>query len=354
MTVTLGDPLSPDPHKLAAFLNMVEATGRWTNGGPLVRQLEQEIGFTEGWNSVAATSSGTAALIVALLALDLPPGSEVVTTPLTFRATTLAIEAAGLVPVFAAVDPASLNLDPSAVDSAIGPLTGAILPVHLFGLPVDPFLDEVAARRGIPVVYDAAHAFGLPAISGRGIATAYSLHATKLLHTGEGGAIATNSEQIAERARRISNFGIDDTLDAGPGVNAKLSEVAAAVGLAMLDSIEEEKAARRRIRESYQAALLTGGRASVHAPGHERALLVEPVRCTADDQASIVADLAAAGVVARTFPALCAPGQRYATTTLVGASREETVDLARTVVALPIHGRVSAEQVDAIIRVLRG
>lgn len=354
VTVIIGDPLSPDPAELASLLGDIETSRRWTNGGPLATRLEQSIAATEGWKSVAATSSGTSALTVALLALNAPPGSEVVTTPLTFRASALAIEAAGLVPVFAAVDPQSLNLDASAVDSAIGPRTRAILAVHLFGLPVDSLIDEVASRRGIPVIYDAAHAFGLSTISGRGAATAYSLHATKLLHTGEGGALATDSEQLAERARRISNFGIDGAMDAGSGVNAKLSEIAAAVGLAMLNSIEGEKDARRRVRAAYENALASGGRASIHAPGRERALIIEPVRCQPEDQADLITDLAREGIFARTFPALCAPGQRYATTPIVGASRERIIELARTVVALPIHGRVRPDQAEAIGRVLRG
>lgn len=354
MTVTLGQPLSPHPDELAALLASVSTSGRWTNDGPLVALLEQRLAATQGWRSVAATSSGTTALTAALLALDLAAGSEVITTPLTFRATALAIEAAGLTPVFAAVDPLTLNLLPDAVEQAVSPRTGAILPVHLFGVPVDPAIDEVASRLDIPVVYDAAHAFGLGSISGRGAATAYSLHATKLLHTGEGGAVATNDPAMARRVRAVRNFGFGGGEDAGPGLNAKLSEVAAAVGLAVWGAVDAEMDARRQVREAYSAGLVPGGRAQAHVPGIERALVMEPVRCSPDDQAALVADLAAAGIAARTFPALCGPTQRFRTARIVGASREDTVALASTVIALPIHGGVLPHHTDAAAEVLRG
>lgn len=351
MTLRLGSPLPPDSVRLTAALERIRASGRWTNDGPLATELELRFAAREGAAFASAVSSGTTALTVALLALDLPPGAEVVTSPLTFRATAMAIEAAGLSPVFAAVDPESLTLDALAVERALSPKTGAILPVHLFGLPVDAAVDAVAADRGLPLVFDAAHAFGA-GVAGRGTATAYSLHATKLLHTGEGGMIATDDPTVASRVRRIRNFGIDDDHDDGPGVNAKLSEVAAAVGLAMWDDLDAEIDARRRVRDAYAAAIASSTRVRHHGHGFDRALLFDAVRCEPGQQSAILDDLAGVDVVARRFPALSSAGGRFATARLVGATREQMSALSDSLVALPIHGRITAEQLAAVCAVL--
>ena len=352
MAVRLGVPLDPDAVEFAALLTLIRESGQWSNNGPLVKQLEQWFATSQQWGNAAAVSSGTSALHVALLALGLEPGSEVITSPLTFRATALAIEAAGLVPVFVAVEPDSLNLDPRAVEAAISNRTSAILPVHLFGLPADPELDAVGARHDVPVVYDAAHAFGAVGIAGRGAAAAYSLHATKILHTGEGGMIATDSPELAVRIRRTRSFGTDGPESPQAGVNAKLSEVSAAVGLAMLSRLEQETAARRSIRDRYRAALELSSRLREHAPGRDRAFVFEPVRCAPLERESIINELAAAGVETRVFPALCEPGDRWETAPMNAGDRRDTIELASSVVALPIHGRITEGQLDAIVTVL--
>lgn len=350
--LTLGQPLAPDAAQLAALTEEIAANARWSNSGPLAERLETRLREHSGWPHIAVTSSGTAALTAALLALDLPRGAEVITTPLSFRATPLAIEAAGLVPVFASVDPITLCLEPEAVRDAIGPNTAALLPVHLFGVAADPALDAVAADAGIPVVYDAAHAFGLASVVGRGTATAYSLHATKLLHTGEGGFVASTDPSVADRVRTVRNFGIDGGHDAGSGVNAKLPELSAALGLAQWDLLPAEIAARQRVRDAYTAAIHAGSRVTEFAPGHERALVMEVVRCDPHDQADIVKQLADRGILARTFAALCAPGQRYASTALHGADAAEMVRHSASAIALPLHGRVRDEHLAVVAEVL--
>lgn len=352
MTVTLGQPLAPDPALFAELAGGVWQRARWSNGGPLVAELERRLEQETGWRHALAAASGTSALTAALLALDLPRGGEVVTTPLTFRATALAIESAGLTPVFAAVDPDSLNLDPEAVATAIGPRTVAVLPVHLFGVAADPALESVAAEYGLPVVYDAAHAYGSAEIVARGSITAYSLHATKLLHTGEGGFIATQSDELDARARHAVNFGIDGASDRGAGINGKLAELAAAVGLATLPRLADEIAARKALRAAYTAAAATGGRLRPHLPGRPRALVMEVLRCDPADQSRIVLELAQRGIAARTFPALCAPGQRYADAGIAGTDAAAMAELARTSIAFPFHGRVLPEHVASITEVL--
>lgn len=350
MTTTLGLPLAPDPELFAELSAGVWERARWSNGGPLVTELERELAAREGWQHVIATSSGTAALTAALLALELPAGGEVITTPLTFRATTLAIEAAGLTPVFVAVDPETLNLSAAAVAEAINERTAAIAPVHLFGLAVDPAIDQLAAQHGVPVVYDAAHTFGLADAAGRGTLTAYSLHATKLLHTGEGGFVATNDEALAQRVREVINFGID-AAGGHAGFNGKLAELPAAVGLAVLPKLEAEIAARLALRSRYAEIIASSSRVQQHAPGSERALIIEVFRCEPSDQARILAELAERDVIARAFPALV-DGGRFACFPVVGGSAKEAIALSQTVIALPFHGGVDAAAVAAIAEVL--
>lgn len=352
VTVTLGQPLAPDRAVLDGLLDQIAAASRWSNDGPVVRLLETTLAGDLGWAQVVATASGTTALTLALLALDLPPGAEVITTPLTFAATAQAIEAAGLVPVFAGVDAGTLTLDPAAVRSAIGPRTGAVLPVHLFGVAADPALDALGAEMGLPVVYDAAHAYAFPAIAGRGAATAYSLHATKLLHTGEGGLVATDDAGLGARARTARNFGLRDGDVVRAGTNGKLPELSAALGLAIRPRLGEEIAGRQRLRLAYARALAAGSHCRPHAPGHARALVMEAVRCAPSDQHRLLDDLADRGAIGRRFPALSDPGQRYDSVRLVGAAAADMALLARSVVALPLHGRVTEADAAAICEVL--
>lgn len=350
---TLGEPLVPDAGELARLLASVALSGRWTNGGPLSQRLRDETRTLLGWPHAVLTSSGTSALTVALLALDLPAGGEVVTTPLTFVATAQAIESAGLVPVFAAVDPSTLTLSPEAVAQAIGPRTVAIVPVHLFGIAVDAAVDTVAADHGLPVVYDAAHAFGFDDIVGRGSLTAYSLHATKILHTGEGGLVATADAGLADRATTACNFGLGaDGVAPRRGTNAKLPETSAAVGLAMVNAVPDELDARRRLRERYVEAVDGSTRGRRHAPGVPRGLVMEVFRCDPGDRAGIERELSERDVIARSFPALCAPGSRYARTEVIGATPSEMTALADGVLAVPFHGRVPRDAVDALAAVL--
>lgn len=353
MTVTLGQPIPPDLTILDALVRQIHDSARWSNDGAVVRELERRTADDLGWASTAATSSGTSALTVALLALDLPRGAEVITTALTFPATVQAIEAAGLVPVFAAPDPDTLTLDAAAVRAAIGPRTAAVLSVHLFGLAAAPAVDAVAAAAGLPVVHDAAHAYGFDQIIGRGTTTAYSLHATKLLHCGEGGLVATDDDAVARRIRQVRNFGLHgDRVDL-PGTNAKMPELSAALGLAVRSRLEREIVARQRVRDSYAAAVQDSSRVRAHAPGHPRALVTEVVRCDPADQQSLLDELAGKQVIARRFPALCEPGQRYAGIRLQDTDVRTVTAAARSVIALPIHGRITDDQLATIGAVLR-
>jgi dTDP-4-amino-4,6-dideoxygalactose transaminase len=227
-----------------------------TNNGPLVRELTARLEDRLGVKNLLLVANGTLALQIAFRALGVKGAA--VTTPFTFVATTSALHWEGIAPRFADVDRASLNLDPQAAERAITPEVSAIVPVHVYGAPCDvEAIDAVAARHGLKVIYDAAHAFAVDyagaSVLRFGDAATLSLHATKLFHTGEGGAIVFKDRGDYERATRMINFGIDvsDGAIVDPGINAKLSEVHAAMGLAMLDDLDLILERRRAICDLY-------------------------------------------------------------------------------------------------------
>jgi len=360
--VTVGSPMRPDPARLAALMAEAISAGWFSNGGMLHYRLEQALARDHAapGQTLALVSSGTMALMLALRLGNLPEGAEVITSPLSFAATVQAIAWCGFRPVFADVDPDTLTLCPRAAEAAVTPRTAAILPVHFLGTPCDTAgLQSVAQRHGLWLAYDAAHAFGV-AVDGRpigafGDATAFSLHATKMLHTGEGGFVVADGE--AAPLRRLRNFGLEGGRMTGPGINAKLSEAQAALGLALLPDLPAESAARHALRQRYDAALagVTGVRLPVPQPGTSAALTCYALRMPPALRARAHAALAEAQVLARDhFPLLCGPGtpwpQARIVTTALGPLAP---DLGPEVLLLPFHGRVTESQADHITAILR-
>jgi dTDP-4-amino-4,6-dideoxygalactose transaminase len=226
----------------------------WLTSGPRAAELERRAAALLETEHVLALSSGTAALHLALVALGVGPGDEVITTSLTWPSTVNVIVHCGATPVFADVRPGDLNIDPDAARALVGPRTKAILPVHLYGQPAD--LDPLLGL-GPPVVEDAAHAFE-SRYRGRKIgsisaATCFSLYATKNVAAGEGGLVATNDARVARAIDdlRVMRRGHGSLYDvAVPGYKANLSDVLAAIALAQLDKLERHRA----IREAHFAA----------------------------------------------------------------------------------------------------
>jgi dTDP-4-amino-4,6-dideoxygalactose transaminase len=185
----------------------------------------------------------------------------VITTPLSFVATASALTWMGLQPVFADVDPERLTLDPASVEERVTPRTSAILATHVYGLPCDvDGLAVVAARHGLKVIYDASHAFGCRwrgrALAASGDAATLSFHATKIFHCAEGGMVTSPHPEVARRCRVQRDFGFDgwESLRL-PGINAKLSELHAALGLCVLPLVDAAIAARRERFDAYLAEL---------------------------------------------------------------------------------------------------
>ncbi|RJL03309.1 DegT/DnrJ/EryC1/StrS family aminotransferase [Paracoccus siganidrum] len=362
--VTIGAPMLPDPARLAALMGEAIGTGWLANGGVLHSRLERALARDNcrPGQSLALVSSGTTALMLALRLGNLPEGSEVITSPLSFAATVQAIAWCGFRPVFADVDPDTLTLCPRAVEAAVTPRTAAVLPVHFLGVPCDVAgLAQVARRHRLWLVHDAAHAFGVT-LDGRpiaafGDASAFSLHATKVLHTGEGGFVVTGEARAAERLRRLRNFGLEAGRMAGPGINGKLSEMQAAMGLALLPDLPAEIAARHALRARYDAAL--AGLSAIRVPegraGASPALTTYALRMDAGLRARLHWTLAEDRVLARDhFPLLCGPGTAWPDAPIVTTAPAPVAPLVGPeVLCLPFYGRVSDRDADRIAAIVR-
>lgn len=259
MSIHVTRSLVPPLADLIDRLKPAFDAARFTNDGPLVRELEEAVRQRLATPHGVAVANGTLAIQLACKALGL--AGEIVTTPLSFVATSSSIDWMGLEPVFADVDPATLMLDPERCREKIGERTAAILATHLYGFPCDvDGLAAVAREHGIPLIYDASHAFGCEyrgrPLASYGDAATLSFHATKVFHTGEGGFVCARDAAVAERCRVQRNFGFDgiDSFQV-TGINAKLSELHAALGLCVLPLFDEALAARRKRFEAYGEAL---------------------------------------------------------------------------------------------------
>jgi dTDP-4-amino-4,6-dideoxygalactose transaminase len=257
--VPVTQPYLPPLEEFVPWLEQIWKN-RWvTNDGPLHHQLEQALCEHLGVEHISLFSNGTLALIAALQALDIT--GEVITTPFSFVATTHAIHWNGIKPVFADIDPVSLNLDPARIEAAITPATRAIMPVHVYGNPCDvEAIERIAQRHNLKVIYDAAHAFGVRfrerSLLSFGDMSVLSFHGTKIFHTFEGGAIVCRDAQMKRRIDQLKNFGIQDEVTVvGHGINGKMNEVQAAFGLVQLQHVQTAHAARARIDARYRERL---------------------------------------------------------------------------------------------------
>ena len=233
---------------------------RWlSNHGPLVVELERRVAAAVGVKHCIAVCNGTVALELVVRAAGL--AGEVILPSFTFVATAHALRWHGLTPVFCEVDEQTHNLDPGHVAELITDKTSAIVGVHVWGRPA--YSDELVAladEHGLRLIFDAAHAVGCSyqgrPIGSRGDGEIFSFHATKVINSFEGGAVLTNDDDLADRVRRSSDFGFatsDEIVDVG--INAKMSEVAAAMGLSTLDQLDDFVAVNRRNYERYRASL---------------------------------------------------------------------------------------------------
>lgn len=236
--IPVTKPFLPPLQEYQSYLENAWERNWLTNNGPHVQELEKRLKLMLGLKHLLFVSNGTVALQLAIKALDLR--GEIITTPFSYVATTSSIVWEGCTPVFADIDPDTLNIDPISVEARISEKTTAILATHVFGNPCDiKSLTKIAKKHNLRIIYDAAHCFG-STYNGRSVLdygdiSTISFHATKLFHTVEGGAVTTRSQRTHHRISRMRNFGHD-----GPdrftelGINGKNSEIHAAMGLTNL------------------------------------------------------------------------------------------------------------------------
>src|SRR5215207_3041122 len=233
---------------------------RWlTNNGPYVQEFEHKLSAMVGIKHCIAVCNATVALEITCKAAGL--AGEVIVPSFTFVDTAHALQWQGITPVFCDVDPRTHNIDPCRVEQMITPRTTGIIGVHLWGRPCDvDGLADIARSHDLKLLFDAAHAFGCSykgrMIGGFGEAEVFSFHATKVFNTFEGGAIVTNDDELAAKARLMRNFGFAgyDNVDY-IGTNGKMNEVSAAMGLTSLESLEEFMAVTYRNYKQYQQQL---------------------------------------------------------------------------------------------------
>ena len=260
-TIYVTQPDLPPLEEFIPSLQAIWENRTLTNGGPYHARLEQALCGYLGVQHLSLFANGTLALVTALQALRIT--GEVITTPYSFVATAHSLLWNGIKPVFVDVDPVTLNMDARKIEAAITPQTTAILPVHVYGRPCDvQAIQRIADLYNLRVIYDGAHAFGVRtphdglSVARHGDITMLSFHATKVFNTFEGGALICQEEKTKRRIDHLKNFGfVDEVSVVAPGINGKMSEFNAALGLLQLQRIDEALAHRRAIAGTYRAGL---------------------------------------------------------------------------------------------------
>ncbi|MBK7001259.1 MAG: DegT/DnrJ/EryC1/StrS family aminotransferase [Rhodoferax sp.] len=259
MPIYVTQPYLPPLEEFYPYLQKIWESKVLTNCGPFHQQLEQALCAHLGVKHLALFTNATIALVTALQALRIT--GEVITTPYSFVATAHSLLWNGIKPVFVDIDPSTLNLDPAKIESAITPQTTAIMPVHVYGHPCDvDAIQKIADNYNLRVIYDAAHAFGVQDEHGsvlrHGDLSVLSFHATKVFNTFEGGAIICPDEKTKIRIDHLKNFGhVGEVNVVAPGINGKMSEFNAALGLLQLKYINQAIMHRQTIDAAYRERL---------------------------------------------------------------------------------------------------
>ncbi|MGV8093844.1 MAG: DegT/DnrJ/EryC1/StrS family aminotransferase [Mangrovibacterium sp.] len=257
--IYVTQPALPDLEEFIPYLEQIWESKILTNNGPFHQQLEKELAEFLDVPYLSLFVNGTLALVTALQVLRIT--GEVITTPYSFVATTHSLWWNNIKPVFVDIESEFCNLDPAKVEAAITPRTTAILPVHVYGSPCEiERIQEIADIYGLKIIYDAAHCFGVK-YKGQGICnfgdlSVLSFHATKVFNTMEGGAIVCRDAVTKKRIDYLKNFGFaGETIVMAPGINSKMNEIQAALGLVQLKHHHKNIEKRRAVAETYRKEL---------------------------------------------------------------------------------------------------
>lgn len=363
--ITVTQPSLPPLEDFIPYLEQIWDSKWLTNNGPFHQQLETALAEYLGVEHLSLFTNATIALITALQSLRVT--GEVITTPYSFVATTHALFWNSIQPVFADIDPVTMNLDVAAVEAAITPRTTAIMPVHCYGHPCDvEAIQDLANAYGLKVIYDAAHAFGIDykgqSLLRFGDLSVLSFHATKVYNTFEGGAIISPDEKTKRRIDYLKNFGIaDEVTVVAPGINGKMNEVQAAFGLLQLRHVDGAIAKRRAVYERYRAGLDdVPGLRLPEAPAHTCynyayfPVLIDTAYPESRD--ALYDRLRASGVHARRyfFPLISDLPMYRGLPSADGANLPNARWVADRILCLPVYPDLSDEDCDHVIGVVRG
>ena len=338
---------------------------RWlSNDGPVLQEFEQKIASLLGVKHVVALNNATAALEIASKALELQ--GEVIVPSYTFVATAHALQWQGITPVFADMDPATHNIDPAKIEELITPRTTGIVGVHVWGRACDTqAIQAIADRHSLKVMYDASHGFGCSSEGRRlgsfGACEVFSFHATKFINSFEGGALVTNDDALADKVRLMRNFGFVDYDDViYLGINGKMNEICAAMGLTNLEAMDEIVAVNQRNYAAYRGGLIGVPGVSViqYDPAEKNnyqyvVVEVDPLLCPRSRD-EIVAALHAEKIIARKYfwPG-CHRMEPYRTTQPDAWKRlPETERIAARVIVLPTGQAVDEETVRRVCEIV--
>lgn len=363
--IFVTQPFLPPLPEFLPFLEQIWNSRTLTNGGPFHQRLEAALCEHLGVPHISLFTNATIALVSALQALRVT--GEVITTPYTFVATAHSLLWNGIKPVFVDVEPGSLNLDPSKIEAAITPQTTAIMPIHCYGRPCNvEEIQRIADTYNLKVIYDAAHAFGVnhagSSVLNHGDLSILSFHATKVFNTFEGGAIISPDAKTKKRIDNLKNFGfVDETTVIAPGINGKMSEFNAALGLLQLAhvqrAIEQRQTLDLRYREKLSA--IPGIECLDRGPGAEAnysyfPILVKPEHACSRD--AVYAKLKARNIHPRRyFYPLVSDFPMYRG--LPSAHRDNlpvATAAASQILCLPIYPELDPATVDSIAAIIAG
>jgi len=351
--------LTPGPDRAAIDAAIARVVDRgWFILGPELERFEKAFAASTGASHAIGVGNGTDALAIALRAAGIGAGDEVITSPLSAAYTALAIMMVGARPVFADIDPLRLTIDPEAVAAAVTPRTAAILPVHIYGQAADmDAVTAVAARHGLAIVEDCCQAHLATCrnrpVGSFGLAAAYSFYPTKNLGAlGDGGALTTNDDRVAEHARRLRNGGQSERyVHAEFGVNSRLDEVQAAILLERLHLLDQATRQRRTLAARYRRGL-EGAGSIVVLPERDAGHVYHLFPVLAEKREALQRHLKASGI--ETLVHYPVPVSRQPA---LASQRPDSCPIADhvcdRVLSLPLYPTLEATAVDRVVAAVR-
>jgi dTDP-4-amino-4,6-dideoxygalactose transaminase len=272
MTINVTKPFLPPLEEFLPYLEQIWKSGTLTNDGPFLQQFEQDLSDYLHVPFVTAVVNGTMALEISIRCLGL--SGEVITTPYTFVATSQALLSRGINPVFADIEPVSCTIDPDEIEKCITKKTTGILPVHIYGYPCKvEHIKNIAVKFNLKVIYDAAHAFGVvykgKSIAAWGDLSILSFHATKTFNTFEGGAIICHEPETKKKLDAYRNFGYHKGKVTQQGINAKMNEFQAALGIIQLKYARQNTEKLRKNYSLYAGTVINIPGLGFHKPDDE-------------------------------------------------------------------------------------